>query len=213
MKRIKVMLADDHELLIKGFKEALKKHDINVVKSLTSTSELFEEYSQVLPDVLVLDVRFDDRKDSGLQACEDILSKEPSAKIIMLSQFDQEYIIKKSYQMGVYAFIRKNDDLKELVNAIQSAYKGDKYFSPEIAKKMALLSIEPPNPIDSLSERELEIFVSVANGKTQQEISNEQSLSMKTVNKVITEIKEKLSLERVTDFTKLGIKYNVVSLG
>lgn len=206
------MLADDHELLIKGFKAALKKHDISVVKSLTSTEKLFEEYSQVLPDVLVLDVRFGDKTDSGLQACESILIKDPSAKVIMLSQFDQEYIIKKSYKIGVYSFIRKNDDLKELVNAIHAAHQGEKYFSPEIAKKMALHSIEPPNPIESLSERELQIFVSVANGKTQQEISNEQGLSMKTVNKVITEIKEKLSLKRVTDFTKLGIKYNVISL-
>ena len=212
MKNIKVILADDHELLIKGFTEALKKHDIEVVKSLTSTEKLSDEYARLRPDVLVLDVRFDEKNDSGLQACEAILAENPSAKIVMLSQFDQEYIIKKSYQMGAFSFIRKNDELQELINSIHSAYHGEKYFSPAIAKKMAFFSINPPNPIENLSERERQIFISVANGKTQQEISNEQELSMKTVNKVISDIKDKLRLERVTDFTKMGIKYHIISI-
>jgi len=214
MKNIKVMLADDHELVSRGIKELLstKGNGIDVVKVVNSTNNICEEYYQAQPDVLILDVRFcgENRTDSGFIACEQVLDNYPSAKIVILSQFDSDYVIKKSYQLGAYAFICKNDNMDEFVDGIKSAYEGERYFSPGVARQMASYSIEPS--IESLNEREIKIFKLVADGMTQKEISEQENLSVKTVNWIIADIKNKLKLNRPTDFTKLAMLHNLVDV-
>ncbi len=212
MTMVNVMLVDDHQLLVEGFEAALAKHNINVVKSLTTLNEVESNYEAIQPDVLILDIRFEGQTGNGLDTCEQVLKHHHDAKIIMLSQFDQDYIVQKAYEIGAKAFIRKDDNIKHLVEAIHNAVKDEVYFSPDIAQKLAKHSIGASNPLGVLSERQMEIFMLTANGLNQQEIAEQQSLSIRTVNKIIAEIKAALSLERQTDFTKLAIKHQLIEV-
>lgn len=100
---IKVFLADDHRLLVAGFRDVLKDYGIDVVEVAYSLDGLIDRFLEVKPDVLVIDVRFDSKGcgENGLDVCEELLARDPSAKIIVFSQFDDQYIIERSYKLGV----------------------------------------------------------------------------------------------------------------
>src|SRR5574337_2219259 len=108
---IRVFLADDHRLLVEGFRHALKDYGIDVAEVAYSTDGLIDRYFEVRPDVLVIDVRFDnkDAAENGLDVCEELLERDPAARISGFSQFDDQYIIEKSYKLGVLAFVRKDE--------------------------------------------------------------------------------------------------------
>ncbi|CAB1371302.1 protein of unknown function (plasmid) [Denitratisoma oestradiolicum] len=127
---IRVFLADDHRLLVAGFRDVLKDYGIDVVEVAYSLDGLIDRYMEVKPDVLVIDVRFDTRNagENGLDACEELLARDHSAKIIVFSQFDDQYIIEKSYKLGVLAFVRKDESTEVLHEAIKTVAEGKEYF-------------------------------------------------------------------------------------
>ncbi|WP_020405012.1 response regulator [Hahella ganghwensis] len=207
---ISVILADDHRLLVEGFKIALSDFGIDVVKSFEAPDGVIDAYKKLKPDVMVLDIRFTGNM-NGLELCSQIRKNDPNARIVMLSQFDQEDVIQSAYEVGAKAFIKKDDDVEFLVEAIRHAAAGENYFSPEVAQKLARMSISP-SPSKILDEKELNVFRLVANGMTNPEIAEELAVSLKTISKLTVSIKNKLGISRSAEFTKLAIKYNLIKL-
>ncbi len=207
---ISVILADDHKLLVEGFKIALSDFGIDVIRSFETPEGVIDAYDQLKPDVLVLDIRFTGNM-NGLELCSRILELHPNARIVMLSQFDQDDVIQSAYEGGAKAFIQKDADVEYLVAAIQHAAQGKNYFSPEVAQRLAQLSISP-SPTKILDEKELNVFRLVANGMTNPEIAEELEVSLKTISNITVAIKNKLGISRNAEFTKLAIKYNLINL-
>ena len=207
---IKVFLADDHDLLIAGFKNHLKTKNIDVVETANTLEGLSGKFKKSKAEVLIIDLRFNENQ-NGLEAAEHILQETPDAKIILLSQFDDEYIIEKTYRLGVLAFIRK-DETESLISAIQSVAKGEEYLSPLIAKKLAIETIHSKNPTKLLTAQELKAFVLIADGYTPHELSQKMGVTYKTINTTIGSIREKLSIETYPEFTKIAIKYGLINL-
>lgn len=131
---IKVFLADDHRLLVAGFRDVLKDYGIDVVEVAYSLDGLIDRFLEVKPDVLVIDVRFDSKGcgENGLDVCEELLARDPSAKIIVFSQFDDQYIIERSYKLGVLAFVRKDESTEVLNEAINTVARARNTFPPRL---------------------------------------------------------------------------------
>lgn len=208
--RTKVILVDDHKLLIEGFKSALQEFGIDVIQSLTSTDGVIESFKKLKPDVLVLDIRFSG-EDNGLNLCSRMIAENDEAKIVILSQFDQDYIIQKAYKMGALSFVNKDEDIKYLVEAICAAKEGKEYFTPAIAQRLARLSTIEVQPLKVLDDKELALFKLIADGKTNNEAAEELGVSTKTIGNFIRNIKSKLNISRTAEFTKMAIKYNLTS--
>ena len=210
MTSIRVLLADDHPLIMMGFTTSLADHGIEVVGQASTPEEAFKKYQQLLPDVLILDLRFGEKL-SGLDAAKEVLKKFPDAKIVFLSQFDQERLIKETYRLGGYAFITKNCDAQQLTTAIKHVHKGELYFPPPIAEKLANLAIHGDiSPQSQLEDREVEIFTLMALGLTNLEIAEKLSLSAKTISNISQTIKEKLGIHRPADITRLAVKHGII---
>lgn len=210
---IRVFLADDHRLLVAGFRDVLKDYGIDVVEVAYSLEGLVERYQEVKPDVLVIDVRFDSKNivENGLDVCEELLARDPSAKIVVFSQFDDQYIIEKSYQIGVLAFVRKDESTDVLDEAIRTVNEGKEYFSPEIAQLLAWSAVKDRNPKKLLDEKEMRAFALTADGASLTEIASEMDLSTKTVGTLMKSVKGKLGVESQADITKLAIRYGVTT--
>ncbi|MCK4140096.1 response regulator transcription factor (plasmid) [Ralstonia solanacearum] len=210
---IKVFLADDHRLLVAGFRDVLKDYGINVVEVAYSLDGLIERYLEVQPDVLVIDVRFDSKNagENGLDVCEALLAREPSAKIIVFSQFDDQYIVEKSYKLGVLAFVRKDESIEVLTEAIRTVAEGKEYFSPEIARLLAWSAVKDRNPNKLLDEKEMRAFTLTADGASLTELSTQMDLSTKTVSTLLKSVKAKLGVESQADITKLAIRYGITT--
>ena len=211
---IRVFLADDHRLLVEGFRHALKDLGMDVVGVAYSLDGLMEQYDEVNPDVLIVDVRFDSKHvtKNGLDFCEELLARRPDAKIIVFSQFEDQYLIEKAYQMGVLAFIRKDEDMDVLFSAIKTVMDGREFFSPNVAQILAWHSIKERSPAKLLDDKELRVFAMTADGVPQSKIAEEMGLSERTIASLVKNIKATLGIENPADFTKLAIRFGITTV-
>ena len=210
---IRVFLADDHRLLVEGFRHALKDYDIDVVEVAYSLDGLISRYLEAKPDVLVIDVRFDSKSvsETGLDVCEELLATHPDAKIIVFSQFDDQYIIEKAYKIGVLAFVLKDESTDVLDQAIRTVAEGREFFSPQVAQLLARSSVKDRNPSKLLDEKELRAFLLTADGASLADVAETMDLSTKTVGHLLKSIKSKLDIETPADFTKLAIRFGLTT--
>jgi len=208
--KIKVFLADDHYLLLEGFTNHLLRHPIDVVETSVTLEGLPEKFIASKADVLVVDLRFNEAK-TGLDIAQEILLADPSAKIILFSQFDDEYIIEKAYRIGILSFVRK-DEVDILVEAIQTVAQGKQFLSPLIAKKLAIESIQTQNPNKLLTPQELRTFVLIADGYSPKELIEKLDLTYKTIIIMIRTIREKLGVDSYSEFTKIAVKYGLIEV-
>ncbi len=212
-KRITVILADDHPLLRSGFLDVVREtKDIEVVYDTDNPQDACKAFKKFKPHVVVMDIMFKDKM-TGLDAIKEILNINSQAAIVVLSQFDQPQLIKEAYQLGALSFIPKNAEPTMLIEAIKLAALGTKYVVPEVAQKLAFLSLEnDENPIDVLTKREFEVYKLIALDKSNIEIAEELGVSQKTVNNALQVLRDKLGLRRNTEITKLALKYRHISL-
>jgi DNA-binding NarL/FixJ family response regulator len=204
------MLADDHPIVMTGFAMSLSEQGIEVVGQAKSPDEAVAMYRQEKPDVAVLDIRFGTEL-TGMDAAHQILKADQNAKIIFLSQFDQDSLIKETYRLGAHAFITKDCDPAELANAVRLANEGKLYFMPQIAARLASLAVRGDvSPQSQLDERSLEIFKLMAEGLTNAEIAERLDLSTKTISNISQAVKEKLGVHRQAYITKLAVKHGLI---
>ena len=213
-KPVTVMIGDDHSIVIDGIELSLTSSGFNVIAKAKTVDEVLEEYEKHLPDVLVLDIKFDG-KVTGLDAAKLILSKHPNAKIVFLSQHDQEGLIRETYKIGGHAFLTKHCDAHELAAAVTKASNGELYFMQEIASKFANVllrgeSAAESTPIESLDDREKEIFKYMGQGLTYDEIAHKMDLSKKTIANTAQSIKETLHVDRQADVTLLAVRLGLI---
>jgi CheY-like chemotaxis protein len=122
MKKIRVMLADDHPIVMTGFAMSLEGQGLEVVAQARTPDEALAQYRQLQPDVIVLDIRFGEQL-TGLDVAKQILAHTPSAAIVFLSQFDQDSLIKETYRLGGRAFMTKDCDPADLAAAVRRAWR------------------------------------------------------------------------------------------
>ncbi|MBE7418410.1 MAG: response regulator transcription factor [Ideonella sp.] len=210
MANIKVLLADDHPLILEGLKAALTKRNMRVIGETGSAEEVVRLFRQCRPDVLVLDLRFGQGA-TGMDVARSLLSKEPEARIVFYSQFDQNEVIREAYRLGAAAYVTKNQPPGVLATAIEEAARGKTYFVPAIAERLALLGVRgDESPRSRLDAREAEVFVQLANGLTNNEIAERMSLSSKTIGVIAQAIREKLGVQRAAEMTRLAVRYGMI---
>lgn len=211
MTKIRVLIADDHPLIIEGLTTVLSRYDVEVVATATLAEEVDAIYQASSPDVVVLDVRFGG-KTSGLDVARKILADTPNARVLFYSQFDQVELLKEAYRIGALGFVTKSTASSVLADAIRQVHSGKTFFLPQIAERLAMAVVRgDESPASKLAPRELEIFRRMAAGKTNVEIAEELTLSPKTISNVSQSIKEKLGVSRPADITLLAVKHQLIS--
>jgi two-component system invasion response regulator UvrY len=207
---IRVLLADDHPIVMQGFALSLASMAIDVVGQVTSPTEAIESYESLQPDVVMMDLRFGEKL-TGLDAAKTILARHPGANILFLSQFDQDALIKQTYSIGGRGFLTKDISASDLAQAVTDANSGENYFMDRIAKRLASLSVKgDQSPVALLDAREFEIFLLTAKGRTNQEMADHLGLSQKTISNVTHSLKDKLGTNRIADLTLLAVKYGYI---
>jgi len=208
--RIRIMLADDHPVVMTGFAMSLEGPDMEVVAQARTPEEALQHYAAVQPDVLILDIRFGGQL-TGLDIARQVFEQSPAARIVFLSQFDQDSLIKEAYRIGARAFITKDCDPEELAAAVRRAQDGELYFMPAIAERLASLSVRgDASPQSLLDERSLEIFRMMAEGLTNAEIAEQLDVSSKTISNTSQAIKDKLGVFRAADITRLAVRHGLI---
>lgn len=200
-----ILIVDDDRLVGLSLKTILEaEEDISVCALGKSGSEAVSLYREHRPDILLMDIRMEGM--NGLDAATEILSFEPSAKILFLTTFsDDEYII-RALRLGAKGYLLKQD-FESIVPALHAVYGGQNVFGSEVVRKIPDILSAPKEPSFSelgLVEKEVEIIKLVADGLNNKEIASALFLSEGTVRNYLSTILEKLELR---DRTQLAIYY------
>ncbi|WP_295638394.1 response regulator transcription factor [uncultured Methylibium sp.] len=211
MQPIRILIADDHPLIIEGLTLALGKRGIEVVGHASAIADAVREYRQHKPDVVVMDVGFG-QSSTGLDAAREILGIDPDARIVFYTQYDQDEIVREAYRLGGRGFVPKVQPTDLLADVIGQVQQGKIHFLPEIAERLALMGVRggDDSPRAKLDARELDVFRRLAQGQTIEEIAGSLSLSRKTISLVVQAVKDKLGVQRSADITRLAIRHHII---
>ena len=196
---VKIMLVDDHEVVRMGLRTLLERRDgFTVVAEAGNVAEAVATAAQVLPDVIVMDVRLPDG--TGVEACREIRSDRPQTKVIMLTSYADDEAVYGSIMAGASGYLLKQTRGQNLAEAIERVAAGESLLDPGVTHKvlarMRQLAAGETDELASLSPQERRILGLIAEGKTNKEIADEVFLSDKTVKNYVSSILSKLNLRR-----------------
>jgi two-component system NarL family response regulator len=200
-EKLRVMVVDDHALFRRGLEMVLNQEpDIELVGEASDGAEAVERATEVMPDVVLMDVRMPRR--SGIEAASEIKELLPHAKILMLTISDEEADLYDAIKAGASGYLLKEIPIEEVADAIRSVWQGQSRISPSMASKllsefaaMSKASTERPQmPAPRLTDREMEVLKLVAQGMNNRDIAKELFISENTVKNHIRNILEKLHL-------------------
>lgn len=206
MAQINVMLVDDHAVVRMGFKMLLEAdNDIKVIAEAENGEQAIQRFVEHKPHVVVMDITMPGI--GGMEAIERILAKESSAKILVLSAHEDSVHPKRVLNAGAMGYLTKRSAAEELIKAIRTIASGKKYIEAGVAQQMAIQQLSgDQNPVDVLSPREFEVFMSLAKGKTTKEIADTLFLSERTVGTHLYNIKQKLNAKNSAELALIAMQ-------
>jgi two-component system invasion response regulator UvrY len=209
---IRVLIVDDHELVRFGFKSLLNsQHRIDVLDTLSSGEDAINwcRVNDGGVDVILMDINMPGI--GGIEATHRINSAWPDIGIIIVTVHNTGPLPKRLLNGGARGYLTKGSGVEEMMVAIEEVVAGKHYIARDIAQKLAL-SVLPgeENPLDSLSMRETQVLMMIAQGIKTQEISEILSLSPKTISTYRQRLNEKLNVTSDIEMLHLAMKYGVV---
>lgn len=211
IKKIRVLLVDDHAVVRVGYQMLLKNSDdIEVIGEADSGERACKAFTELQPDVVVMDLSMPGI--GGLEAIRRITARDVNAKILVFSMHEDTVFVEQALQAGARGYLSKSSAPDVLVEAIKELAAGKLHIGSEMAQKLALQKTRgKDSPFSSLSTREFEIFCLLAEGLNTSEIAKRLSLSYKTVANYSTQIKNKLNVATVAEIARLAIRNNIIS--
>jgi DNA-binding NarL/FixJ family response regulator len=216
VKRLRIVIADDHDLMRRGVKTLLQSHaGWEVCGEAKTGHEAVNKVKELRPDILVLDISMPDL--NGVEAARRIRKASPSTEILILSMYYSDQLIRQIVDVGVRGYIVKSDSDRDLITAVEALARHKPFFGPHAAE-VILSNLNDGGPVqealellsDRLTSREREIVQLVAEGKSSKEIANFLEISVKTAETHRANIMRKLDVHSVTDLVRYAVRNQIV---
>ena len=209
---LRILVADDHAVVREGVKQILGDVSDMVVKGEAKDGpETLEKAMRDDYDVILLDISMPGR--NGLEILKEIKTNLPKIPVLILSMHPEEQYAIRALRAGASGYLTKASAPQELIGAIRKASRGGKYVTASLAEKLAFeldADMEKP-PHEALSNREYQVMLMLASGKTVGEIAEELCLSAKTISTYRTRIMEKMGMKKNAELTLYAVKNQLVS--
>lgn len=214
MSKIRVMIADDHSLIREGLRQLLEfDGTIEIVGEASNGVECLEKLKECNPDVLLLDINMPEK--NGIEVLEQMKSDNSQNKVLILTVHNEMDYLIKAVEVGVDGYILKDSESAELKKAIMAVMDGENYIQPSLIPLLnsQLMSRDSDkDKISSLTNRELEVLIQVANGMFNKEIASNLNISERTVKNHISNIFKKINVSDRTQAAVFAIKNNIIKL-
>jgi DNA-binding NarL/FixJ family response regulator len=212
LKKINIVLVDDHQILRDGLKSLIEqKSNLHIIGEAADGRSAIKLCAKLLPDVVITDVAMAGL--NGIEAARQIHKNHPNIKIIGLSMHANKKFIQGMFKAGGYAYLLKDGDTDELITAITTVMQNKKYLSKNLNQDY-LKFLHESNLVQEkkISSRETEVLQLLAEGKTSKEIGDLLFLSSKTVDVHRNNLMKKLDLHTIPELTKYAIREGLTSL-
>ena len=211
---IRILIADDHAIVREGLRTLISaKPGLELIGEASDGAEAAEMAKSLRPDVILLDMVMP--RKNGLEAIEDIKQDNPNARILVLTSFDDDDRVFSAIKAGALGYLLKDSSPQQLIQAIHDVHQGRSSLHPTVALKVIRELSQPsdlPPTEDPLTERELETLRLIAQGMTNQEISEALTISERTVGKHVSNILEKLHLANRTQAALYALRKGIAPL-
>lgn len=189
-----IVIADDHPLMLRGLTDFLKSKNFNIIGSASDGNSAYNLIVKLKPEIAILDIRMPHK--TGLEIAEACKKNDLATKIILITFDKEEELYDKAKEFGVYGYILKEFAIEEIETCIQHVINNQRYFSEEIASYLNHNNLtEKPKFLELLTKSELKIVKLISENKTSQDIAEELTISVRTVDKHRSNIVSKLNLD------------------
>ena len=217
--KLRILLADDHEIVRRGLRALLEKHEgWEVCGEASDGREAVEKALQLNPDVVIVDIGMPNL--NGLDTTRQLLQHDPHFKVIVLTITDSDQVIREALDAGARGFVLKSDAARDLVSAVEALQRNRMFFTPRVNDMVlagfldkgqnASGTLAPELP--KLTPREREVVQLIAEGKSSKEVASLLNLSTKTAETHRTNLMRKLGLHSVADLTLYAVRNGIVQV-
>ncbi len=210
---IELLLVDDHELVRAGIRRILEDTPgIKVIGEASSGEEALKLVREKRPDIVIMDVNMPGI--GGLECTRKLVQTDPKLKVIVVTVHVDEPYPTKLLEAGASGYLTKSCAVDEIVLAINTVCSGERYLSADVAQQLALNRLRGGNqsPLETLSQRELQIMLMVTRGQSIQDISDQLCLSPKTVSTYRYRLYEKLDVDNDVELTHLAMRHGMLGI-
>jgi DNA-binding NarL/FixJ family response regulator len=215
MKKIGVLLVDDHTVVRQGLRALLRsEEDIEILGEAENGRQAVMLAKKAPPDVVVMDVAMPVM--NGLEATRQILKALPSSKVLVLTSYGDDECVEQMMQAGAAGYLIKQTAANDLLKAIREVQRGNAFFSPAIAKRLrdqcrqVFSGGQPARKSIELTSREYEVLQLIAEGSSNKQIAAELAISIKTVEKHRQQVMNKLNIHDVAGLTRYAISKGLI---
>ena len=206
-QHVRIVLADDHDLVRSGIKALLSMVEgVEVIAEARNGQELIALVDDLMPDVVMTDISMPVM--DGITAIAQIHAKHPQVRMLVLSMYDTVDFVKRAVANGACGYLMKDAPPFELEQSVRSVMATGSYFSPSIAQR--LLQPSEPTVDDELTHRQVEILRLIAQGRASKEIAYELGLSPKTVDVHRARIMERLHINDIASLTLYAVRKGLI---
>jgi DNA-binding NarL/FixJ family response regulator len=212
---IKILIVDDHAILRAGIRALLQLHpDFEVVAEAADGQEAVSQTQKHNPDVILMDIGMPGM--DGLAATREIIAAHPNTRVLILTQHENREYVLPALKAGAAGYVLKRAPDDSLIQAIRAIHAGQTYTDPRISDVLVddmrrQASGAPPDPFDTLTEREREVLVLLAQGKTYQQVAETLFISVKTVDFHRTNLMRKLGLSNRAELTRFAMQRGLIN--
>jgi DNA-binding NarL/FixJ family response regulator len=210
-ERTRIIIVDDHPIIRKGLSDLINhEDDLVVCCQAEDAHEAMELINKSEADIAVVDISL--KETSGIELIKDLKAQHPNLPVLALSMHDESLYAERALRAGAKGYIMKAEATEKVITAIRKVLSGELYVSDRMAAKMVrkLVGSGPAigtTPIDRLSDRELEVFLLIGQGRGTRQIAEKLHLSIKTIETYRAHMKEKLNLENAAELLQYAIRW------
>jgi DNA-binding NarL/FixJ family response regulator len=204
------MIVDDHSMVREGLRLRISAYpDLEVCGEATTEDEAIELIPKTNPHLIIVDISL--KSGHGIELIKRVHSKYPKIKMLVASGFQESLYAERALRAGALGYLNKQDSGEKVIEAIQTVLRGERFVSDEITKKLVAQALgnraDLADPMELLTDRELEIFRMIGNGQTSGAIANELMLSNHTIDTHRENIKRKLGFKNAAELTRRAVQF------
>lgn len=206
---VRVVLADDHAMVRLGFRLLLEGAGAEVVAEADCGEAALSLVAERKPDVLVMDVSMPGI--GGLAALERVLAWDAKQRVLMLSAHQDDIVPVRALKLGARGYLCKRAQPEEFLRAVGEVARDRRYLDPELAQAVALAQLSgAASPVESLTDKELSVFLRLAEGRSVNDVASDFCLSPSTVGTHLYHIKQKLNVQNASELTLLAVRHGLI---
>jgi two-component system response regulator DevR len=213
MVKQRILLVDDHEVVRLGLRALLERHpQFDIIGEASSAREALEQVANNHPDVVVMDIRLPGT--SGIEACEEITSRFPETRVLMLTSYAEDEMLFSAIRAGASGYVLKQIGGDELVRALEAVARGEALLDPAVTQRVfqevrRAVKEEEASAFAHLSQQEKHVLLLVSEGKTNREIAKSLFLGEGTVRNYVSSILSKLGVSNRAEAAAYAVEHNL----